>query len=110
MRDFNRANPFSQEIKLYTYGADADLDGDGDISRVEATPLIPHYPPYIDAGEQGTRAYHLLRDVSTINLIERTLPNPLNIPYFPRVVFENELQRVPTTSPQLNDLLVTDRS
>lgn len=111
MRDFNRENPFSSDVKLYTYGADADLDQDDDISIVEAHPLIPHSPPFIDAAEQGTRAYHLLRDVSTVNLIERRLSTniPLtNIP-LPTLVFENELQRVPTT-PQLNDLLVTDNS
>ncbi|KJH73098.1 esterase/lipase family protein [Aliterella atlantica] len=109
MADFNRDNPFPTNVRLYTYGADADLNRDGNITREEAAPLLPHIPPFVDAGEQGTRAYHLLRDVSTIRVIEIPLPSPINIP-FPGVVFENELQRVPTTSPQLNDLLVTDTS
>lgn len=81
---------------------------DGNITVAEAHPLIPHAPPFLDAAEQGTAAYHLLRDVSTITLIENPLPIPIPIPLpVPTFVFENELARVPTTN-QFNDLLVTD--
>lgn len=105
MQNFNRDSPFPSEVKFYTYGADADLPPrDGNITVAEAPSLLPHFPPVFDAGEQGTVLYYLLRDVSTVRLIEERLPFP------PRIVFRRELGRVPTTSPQLNDLAVTDTS
>lgn len=112
MNNFNSTNPFPDSVKFYTYGADADLlPRDGNITVDEAAPFLPHIPPFINAAEQGTVVYHLLRDVSTITLIEIFLPNPTNIPFpIPTVAFENELARIPTTSPQVNDLAVTDTS
>lgn len=104
MRDFNNKNPFRSEVKFYTYGADADLPPrDGNITIAEATPLLPNFPLLFDAGNQGTVLYHLLRDVSTVRLVERRIPFP------PRLTFRNELVRV-STSGQLNDLAVTDTS
>lgn len=105
MRDFNRENAIPKDVKFYTYGADADLDRDGNITVVEAEPLLPNLPLVgFDAGEQGTVLYHLLRDVTTVTLNEE------RIPFLPRLVFRRELVRVPTTSIQLNDLAVTDSS
>lgn len=102
-RDFNLINPVPSEVKFYTYGADADLDHDGNITVDEAQPLLPHndlaadfgFAP-LNANITGTVSYHLLRDVSTIYVTERVIPN--------------EIIRIPTISPQLNDLVVTDNS
>jgi pimeloyl-ACP methyl ester carboxylesterase len=104
MRAFNSSNSFRSDIKFYTYGADADLPphGDGNISVGEAIPLIPNISGFIDAGVAGTAQYHILRDVSIVKL--RKITGSLGI------VIKKEFERVPTTAPQLNDLVVTDNS
>ncbi len=104
MRDFNEDNAIPSEVKFYTYGADADLPTrDGNITVAEADPLLPNIPFLFDAGEQGTVLYHLFRDVSTVTLIRREIPGT-------GIVIQRDFGRVPTTTPQLNDLAVTDTS
>jgi len=108
MRDFNRDNPFPQDIKLYTYGADADANGDHVIDDAEIGSLLPGSIPFMfDRVENGNVSYHLSRDVSSITVIEVFPPNPIG---FPTIPFANLVIPTLTTSPQLNDIIVTDNS
>lgn len=100
-RTFNAANPFPAGVKLYTHGADADLDNNGVISIAEATPLIPNNIA-VDAGEVGSLLYRILRDVSAITVTRRTSFLGLNE--------WHEIAPVATATPQENDLSVTDTS
>lgn len=116
MRDFNASISLPSEIKFYSYGADADLDNDGDISDAEADPFLPrilgfgNIPFVYNRAESGTAAYHILRDVSTIR-IRRVVRDINVIPGFPpNLVIENDVIRFPTTYRQLNDLAVTTNS
>lgn len=127
MREFNSANKFPTSVKLYTYGADADLNNDGKISDAEAKPLIDYSGTATTVGAVvggvlvggtgaiiggvaasqidaiiGTLMYQLLRDVSSIRVTRNTNLWGLNEWH---VVTPN-----PTGSPQDNDLSVTDTS
>lgn len=98
---FNAANPFPGAIKLYTHGADADLDNNGAISVFEAAPLIPDNF-FVDAAEVGSMLYRILRDVSRITVTRKT--NFFGINEW------HEVSPVATATPQENDLSVTDTS
>lgn len=112
MRDFNSDNTFPSDINFYSYGADSDLDGNGDINDAEADPFFPPSFPFVyNRAEAATTAYHLLRDVSTVRLVRDTR---LRISFAPigggaKEEEVNELVRF-ATSGQLNDLAVTDNS
>lgn len=97
---FNDANPLPGPVKLYTHGADADLDDDGEITADEAAPLIDL--PLVDNGELGSLLYRILRDVSSIEVARQTNLWGLNE--------WHEISPVATTTPQDNDLSVTDTS
>jgi pimeloyl-ACP methyl ester carboxylesterase len=102
VRTFNAANKFPASVKLYTYGADADLNNDGAITDAEAAPLLTDIMGLMDAAEVGSLLYRLLRDVASITVTRNT--NLLGLNEW-HVVTPN-----PTGSPQENDLSVTDTS
>lgn len=98
---FNAANAFPGSVKLYTHGADADLNNDGAITVAEATPLIPNNF-FVDAAEVGSMLYRILRDVSSVTVTRRTSLWGLNE--------WHEIAPVATATPQDNDLSVTNTS
>jgi hypothetical protein len=98
---FNAANALPGSVKLYTHGADADLNNDGTITAAEAAPLIPDNF-FVDGGEVGSLLYRILRDVSSITVTRQTNLWGLNE--------WHEISPVATASPQDNDLSVTDTS
>jgi pimeloyl-ACP methyl ester carboxylesterase len=108
MAAFNRTNTFPSRVKLYTYSADADLD-DGcmnlnqqcEITAAEARPLIPNNAPDWAASFIATMQYRILRDVSTVEINQRKI-----LGYTYRV----DLTANCTSTPQRNDLLVTNTS
>lgn len=108
MLKFNSLNFFfPYKVKLYTYGADADLDNDGTITDAEAVPLIPPTiapgsKTPLPSGKIGTVLYHILRDVSSVTVVRRTNLFGLNE--------WHEIIPKSTTNPQDNDLSVTDTS
>jgi len=59
---FNRLNPFPPKVKLFTFGADADLDNDGSISDAEQSPLLDAIPGAERRATNATVMYRLLRD------------------------------------------------
>lgn len=98
---FNAANALPGSVKLYTHGADADLDNNGVITAAEAAPLIEGIP-FTDEGEVATLLYRILRDVSSITVTRRT--NLWGINEW------HDIAPVATATPQDNDLSVTDTS
>ncbi len=109
-KDFNRETSIPDTVKFYTCGADADLDGDGNISDVEADPFFPPNIPFVfNRSEAATTAYHLLRDVSTVRFLVGTRERLNIFPFPPTQEDVNEVVRVRTTK-QINDLAVTDTS
>ena len=116
MRGFNQeiGTPPS-DVKFYTYGADADLNGDGDIDDAEVDPVLPAFPiignvPGYNRAEAGTASYHLLRDVSTVN-IRRVARERSSAPFLPpKLVKETDIIRFPIYPRQLNDIIVTNNS
>ncbi len=114
-KDFNRETSIPDTVKFYTYGADADLDGNGNISDAEADPFFPTFlglnniPFAYNRAEAATTAYHLLRDVSTVRFVVGTRErfNIFTLSFTPENV--NEVERVRITE-QINDLAVTDNS
>ena len=100
--DFNKDNPLPPGVRLYTYGADADRDGDNTISDNEADALFTGAGgAAVDDGEVGSLLYRILRDVSTINVTRRTR--------FFGIDEYHEVTAV-STNPQDNDLAVTNTS
>lgn len=102
METFNTENAFPSGVKLYTYGADADVNDDGAIAAGEAEPLIPDIQFFIDSAEIGSLLYRVLRNVSSITVTRRT--NFFGL---------NEWHKITpnaTAIPQDNDIFVTDTS
>ncbi|HVS01013.1 MAG TPA: hypothetical protein VMW27_30625 [Thermoanaerobaculia bacterium] len=95
-REFNANNSLPQGVRLYTYGADADGNNDGEISGAEAEPLFP------DVLGAPSVVYHILRDVSAIQVTRRTR-------YF-GIDEYHEVEATATTTAQDNDLSVTNTS
>lgn len=99
-RAFVAANRLPGGVILHTFGADADLNNDGRISQAEAHPLLDHWA--IDEAEVGTNMYRLLRNVARITIAHRTSAWGLNE--------WDEVSPIATTTPQDNDLSVTNTS
>lgn len=99
-RAFLAANRLPGGVILHTFGADADVNNDGRISQAEARPLLDHWA--INEAEVGTNLYRLLRNVARITIAHRTSLWGLNE--------WDEVSPVATTTPQDNDLSVTDTS
>jgi pimeloyl-ACP methyl ester carboxylesterase len=99
---FNKKNPLPPGLKLYTFGADADVDNNGSISQAEETPLLPSADAWLHL-DLGTTMYRILRDVSGITLTRSTF----NLGHLTQWV---DVSPIPTATPQLNDLSVTDAS
>ena len=62
-------------VRFYNYGADADLNNDGRISRAEASELIPGIPFVAEAA--GTALYRVIGNVAAITLVRGTRPGRL---------------------------------
>jgi triacylglycerol lipase len=96
---FNAANPLPAGVRFWTYGADADVNNDGRITDAEAAGSgIPSgFPTYA-----AQISHRILRNVSNVTVTYRTNFFGLNE--------WDEVSPVATTTPQDNDLVVTDRS
>lgn len=102
---FNGSNPGTGGAAGFTYGADADLDGNGSISIDELEGFIPFSCPDVLTSQceaLGDLSYRILRDVSEITVVEKTRSFGL--------IRYTELTPVPTAGPLVNDLAVTDAS
>lgn len=62
-------------VRLYNYGADADLNNDGTISSGEASGVIPNIP--FVASTAGTVLYRVLGNVASITVVRGTRPGRL---------------------------------
>lgn len=102
---FNSNNSFPSNVKLYTYSANADLDGDREIFAHETRPLIPQNVPAPVAAHVGDLSYNILGRVATVRV---TKVNQL----FGLVQYKTVEPEItyPDTDFQVNDLLVTDTS
>ncbi len=86
--DFNIAAPFPDDIELYTYGADADIDPiantepiitagqttDQGVTLNETSPMIPRIEPFYGrkkVSDIATAIYRVGRDFSRVKVIER---------------------------------------
>jgi hypothetical protein len=94
-------NWFPLDTVLYTYGADADGNNDGEISAAEAAGLLPNNIA-VDAAEVGSIMYRLLRDTWSIKVTK--------VPIFFGLDEWHLVTGVPTIGPLANDLSVTDVS
>lgn len=108
MAAFNVSNKFPSSVRLYTYGADADIDDNGTITFAEQSPIFDALDEtnfdflILEPEKAATIAYRLLRNVSSITVTHRKGPFGL---------YEwDEVTSVPTTAPLKNDLVVTDQS
>lgn len=81
----------------FTFGANADLNGDNDLSSAEASPLFPSVAAYA-----ARRAWLVLRDFSAAPMTLTTVPGRL---WGTRTVLTYETILAPT--PQANDIVVT---
>ena len=98
---FNKMNWFPLDTVLYTYGADADGNNDGEISAAEAAPLVPNNVA-VDAAEVGSIMYRILRDTWSIKVTK--------VPFRFGLDEWHLVTGVPTIGPLANDLSVTDVS
>lgn len=106
MNDFNRKNALPKAVKLYTFGADADLDNSGDISDFEATPFIPNLP--LDNKVTLANAnYYILGGVSSINT---TLYFGPALPFYSSATNFLDIEVNPNSAFQNNDLAITNTS
>ena len=100
MAQFNKMNWFPLDTVLYTYGADADGNNDGQISAEEAAPLVPNLG--LVSGTLGSMMYRILRDTWSIKVTK--VPILFGLSQW-HLVTGN-----PTIGPLANDLSVTDVS
>lgn len=103
--DFNSKNTFPSKVKLYTYSANADLDGDREIFAHETRPLIRQDIPAPIAAHIGNLSYNILGRVATIRVTK--VDQLFGLVQYKTV--EPEIT-YPDTNFQVNDLLVTDTS
>ena len=113
---YNQDNPFPASVKLFTYGADADLNDDGAISDTEQSPLLDSigYFPFASSvrSTNATAMYRILRDTSSINVVSVIEDRVINVR---GVLIHEPVQKwridpVATTTSQENDLSVTTTS
>jgi triacylglycerol lipase len=86
--------------RTFTYGADADLNGDDDLTQPESDPLFPSIAHYA-----ARRAWLILRDFQSTPMTLTTVPGML---WGTRTVLTYNTIVAP--SPQANDIVVTLRS
>ncbi|MBQ5938415.1 MULTISPECIES: triacylglycerol lipase [unclassified Massilia] len=84
----------------YTYGANADLNGDNDLTQPESDPLFPSIAHYA-----ARRAWLVLRDFQSAPMTLTTVPGRL---WGTRTVLTYDTILAP--APQANDIVVTLRS
>lgn len=83
--------------RTFTFGADADANGDNKLSAAEASPLFPAAAAYA-----ASRAWQVLRDFSSATFTTATVPGRL---WGTRTVLTYTATLAPT--PQANDIVVT---
>jgi len=86
--------------ETFTIGADADVNGDGDVSSAEISPLAPAAAAYA-----LRRAWRVLRDFDSVTMALTTVPGKY---WGTRTVLTYTANVAPT--PQPNDIVVTLRS
>jgi pimeloyl-ACP methyl ester carboxylesterase len=106
---FNARAPLPPGVRFFSYGADADVDGDGAVNLAEGIPQTSDVVPALRGG-LGALQYRLLRDQATI-CVERRGVGGIGLVLVAEPINVNGQECNPQTqTPQFNDLLVTTKS
>jgi hypothetical protein len=93
-------------IRFYNYGADADLNNNGQIEAGETAPLIPGIVPNFMAAAAGNALYRALGGIAAIRVTVGTRPGRL----WGTNTFTDIAVASGNPAFQQNDLVVTDVS
>lgn len=105
MAGFNARFPgVPGSVRFYNYGADADLNNNGEISTAEATELLPGVP--FVASAIATHMYRVIGNVAAISVTRGTRPGRL----WGTNTYTAINVATPTTTFQENDLVVSVNS
>jgi len=103
MGNFNISNPYTSDVKLYTYGTDADANLNGAIEASETRAYFPSVVPDRAASYLGNLSHNILSHVTNVNITR-------NVGAIGPLKGLQTIKPIRVEEAQFNDLLVTDKS